>query len=223
MNFLLIDDHPLYTQGLETLLSSYFETATIQSECDIVGAIERETNTSLDLIFLDLVLQDGQGVGNIEVLRRRFGDLPIIAMTGYATDDLTESVEEMGASAFLSKIESPEDIIATINMVLSGKRVFPAHSPIKKRPNEHGAWMTPLEVRLTKRENEVFKCLSKGLTNLEAAHALKIREKTVKTHVSNIFRKYGVGRRSELFALLMARHEGYRDTGDRAERLPRGE
>ena len=214
MNFLLIDDHPVYTQGLETLLSSYFETAVIQSESDIAGAIEHDTSQPPDVIFLDLVLQDGQGARNIQILNERFGDLPIIAMTGYAISDLASSVEKMGASAFLSKVEKAEDIIATVNMVLAGKRVFPAHSPTTKRSATSETLRASITVKLTRRENQVFKCVLAGLTNLEIANHLRIREKTMKAHVSNIFRKYGVGRRAELFALLMAQRNRNQNPDD---------
>lgn len=153
----------------------------------------------LSAVLLDLDL--GQGIQFDMLVRLKQGapQVPVIIISGSTTASVVKRARSLGASAFIRKGENVDRILEIIDLVVwGGNSVFPdtTATPITAQS------VTPdLTRRLTRRENDVFLCLRRGSTNKEIALSLGIAEKTVRTHLTEVYKKLGVRNRTEAILL----------------------
>jgi len=198
----VVDDHPLVRKGILKILS-------LEKEFEIVGeagtgeeALRLIKEAKPDVILLDLNLPDITGIEVCRQIKKVYPEGRVIALTIY--DDETHVIESVkaGVIGYLPKDVEPDTFIEAVKFAANGRSYF--HPSIAgKVINDYERLCTSLEAGrksrslLTAREIEVLSLAAKGYTNKNIAKELFISEKTVKNHMTNIFRKLEVKDRTE--------------------------
>lgn len=208
---LIADDHPLFRDGLRTLLQSVADTEVVGEAATGDEVIARATTLQPDVILMDINMP---GINGIEATRRILYTSPhisVLVVTMYEDDDSVFAAMRAGARGYLLKGADQDETLRAIQAVSRGEAIF---SPtIAKRliryftPTQ--AAVTPPQAfpELTEREREILTLLAQGLNNAEIAHRLVLSPKTVRNHLSNIFNKLQVADRAQ--AIIRAREAGW--------------
>jgi DNA-binding NarL/FixJ family response regulator len=210
----LLDDHTLFRDGLRRLLDTEPDidmVAEAKSGAEIFPLLEREKP---DILLLDLNLQNESGLELLPRLIEQFPDLKILVLTASIDQEDRVNSIKLGARGVVLKYAAAENLIKSIRKVADGemwvdqettKKLFEELSD-RRGPKAE----SPLDL-LTDREREVTALVGEGLRNKEIADRLFISERTVKTHISNIFQKLDISDRLELalFAINqgLAKHQ----------------
>ncbi|MBZ8174095.1 response regulator [Staphylococcus delphini] len=201
----LVDDHFIVRQGLEFLLST-------QPQIDVVGSFG-EGQALLDalatdqiepeLILVDLVMPEMNGITLIQKLKEQHADIKILVLTSYVDEEHVMSAMQAGADGYEMKDVEPEALMTSIETVLQGDKVIHKDA---QQVMETVITKPHMLNKLSKRETEVLKEMAKGKTNKEIAETLFVSEKTIKTHVSHIFSKLEVTDRTQAAIYAMENH-----------------
>ncbi len=192
----IADDHVLVREGLRKLLELDQTIEVITEVGDGQGAINIARKEKPDIILMDVNMPGTNGVVATQVIKREIPSTRIIALTIYEDEEVVEMVRA-GVSAYVLKDVAGSELIDTIHRVIDGEIVI--HPRVANRlvreltRNEK----KEDEVKLTKREKDVLTLLVKGHSNKDMADALFISEKTVKNHLTSIFRKLNVKDRTQ--------------------------
>ncbi|MDX2163601.1 MAG: response regulator transcription factor [bacterium] len=210
---LIADDHALVRMGIRALLGTESGIVVAAEATDGEEAIRLAAAVQPDVILLDLVMPQVDG---IEAIRRIVEAQPtarILVLTSFATDDKLFPAIKAGALGYLLKDSRPEDLIRAIRQVYQGESSL--HPAIARRVLQELAnppKQTPTTDPLTARELEVLRLIARGLNNDEIARTLVISEPTTRTHVSNILSKLQLASRTQ--AALYALREGLASLDD---------
>lgn len=201
MHFLVVDDHPLYREALQSTLQLAFSGAQI----DHADSIESASATLVarrgaDLILLDLSMAGVSGFDGMISIRKRFPSVPILVVSGLDDPRVIHDSMRYGAAGFVPKASDKATLVTSIASVLRGSLAFPelaaARMPIDMRScrptlAERIKQLTPQQLR-------VLKMIRQGKLNKQIAHELLVGDSTVKAHVSEILRKLGVMSRTQI-------------------------
>jgi NarL family two-component system response regulator LiaR len=198
---MLVDDHQMVRSGLATFLLIHDDLELVGEASDGEEALRVFEKTRPDVILMDLKMPRMDGVEATQVLSERAPRVHIIALTSFEDENLVQKALEAGASGYLLKDISADDLADAIRKAHAGK---PALAPeatealfrAARRGHQPGD-------DLTDREQEVLALMVEGLTNPEIAARLVISLTTVKTHVSNILSKLGVSTRTEAVSFAL--------------------
>ncbi|CAL9275212.1 MULTISPECIES: response regulator [Streptomyces] len=199
----IADDQQMVRQGFTVLLNTQSDIEVIGQAVDGLDAVSKVAELSPDVVLMDIRMPE---LGGIEATRRIVGASPDIRVLVLTTFDLDEYVYEAlvaGASGFLLKDASADQLAEAVRVVAAGdallapgvtRRLITEFSRMRDRPR------TPLKERvgdLTERETEVLALIAQGLSNAEIAGRLVVAEQTVKTHVGRILVKLGLRDRTQ--------------------------
>ena len=193
---LIADDHALVREGLRKLLGLSDNIEIVSEVGDGQGAINIARKDKPDVILMDVNMPGTNGIIATRVIKREMPSIHVIALTIYEDEEVVDMVRA-GVSAYVLKDVAGSELIDTINRVMQGEVVI--HPRVANRlvrelsRNEN----KKNDIRLTKRERDVLLLLVKGHSNKEMAEAMFISEKTVKNHLTSIFRKLGVKDRTQ--------------------------
>jgi NarL family two-component system response regulator LiaR len=195
---LVADDHAVVRQGLRTFLELQEDIDVVADVADGRQALAAVAEHEPDVVLMDLVLPEVDGV---EAIRRIVSERPrirVIALTSFLDDDKLFPAVRAGAAGYLLKDVEPSELVKAIRTVHAGEGLL--HPAVAARLMEEvaagGAPETP--DNLTPREREVVRLIAGGLSNKRIAFELGISEKTVKTHVSSILGKLGLTDRTQV-------------------------
>lgn len=192
----LVDDHPVVLQGLRSYLA-------LDDQIDVVAAVgtAREAlavldrlPTAPDVVLMDMHLPDLDGPAAVRAVKGRCPTLPVVALSSFAEDGLVVAAVRAGAAGYLFKAIPPEQLLEAVKIAATGAPVL--HPEVQRVLLAHAAQHGPTDP-LSPRELEVLECMGRGLSNKEIGAALRITEKTVKTHVSHILAKLNVQDRTQ--------------------------
>jgi two-component system, NarL family, response regulator LiaR len=210
IKILICDDHAIVLEGLRTVIQADPGMELIGEASDGVEAVRLALILHPDIILIDLVMANMNG---IEAIRKIIGQDPhahILVLTSFSDDALVFPAIKSGALGYLLKDSSPEQLIQSIHEVHRGEPSLHPRIALKMiRELSRPADLPPTTNPLTEREVAVLRLVAQGLTNQEIAIRLDIREWTVRTHVRNIFSKLHLANRTQ--ATLYAIREGYSD------------
>jgi len=206
IRILIADDHPLIREGLRRILEMDPQIKVVGEVGDGQGAINKTRILDPDVVLMDLKMPGTDGIEASRVIRREFPEIRIIILTIADDDDMLEVIRA-GASGYLLKDVEPGELLKAIHTVYEGR---PAFHPIvtSRLLGEYNRLSMPVRKddeisMLTEREKEVLGLIAQGESNKNIAHKLFISEKTVKNHITSIFRKLKVEDRTQaaIFAI----------------------
>jgi two-component system, NarL family, response regulator LiaR len=195
IDVLIVDDHVIVRKGLETLLEDLSDCRLVGKAANGLEALYLCGELHPDVVLMDLMMPEMDGVTTIRHMKERFPDIQIIALTSYGDQELVHSALEAGAIGYLLKNVSAKELL---DAIYSAKKGQPALSPEAARALIN-ATTRPLGPGhdLTGREHQVLALVVEGLNNTQIADRLSVSPFTVKNHVSNILSKLGVSTRTE--------------------------
>lgn len=193
---IIADDHALVREGLRRLLELDPNIEVLTEVGDGQGAINMVRKLRPDIVLMDVNMPGTDGIIATRVIKREMPSVRVVALTIYEDEKVIEMVKA-GVSAYVLKDVAGSELIDTIYKVMDGEVVIHprvANRLVKEITRSDKKKET---VRLTKRERDVLACLVRGHTNKEMADMMFISEKTVKNHLTSIFRKLGVKDRTQ--------------------------
>jgi NarL family two-component system response regulator LiaR len=195
---LVADDHAVVRQGLRTFLELQEDLEVVADVADGRQALVAVAEHDPDVVLMDLVLPEVDGV---EAIRRIVSERPhirVIALTSFLDDDKVFPAVRAGAAGYLLKDVEPAELVKAIRTVHAGEGLL--HPAVAARLMEEVAATGGREApdSLTPRERQVVGLIARGLSNKRIALELGISEKTVKTHVSSILGKLGLTDRTQV-------------------------
>jgi DNA-binding NarL/FixJ family response regulator len=187
---LLIEDHFLARMALQSVLAGHSQIRIVGEASDGEQGIQLYGTLKPDVVVLDLRLPGISGFELISLLRKAPHSARIVVLSNYqGSEDIYRAVRS-GAMAYLTKDASGEELINAIQNVNRDLRFLP------RIARDRLAERMPA-VELTPRESEVLVCITRGRSNREIAHDLRIAEKTVRIHVSSVLDKMGARDRTQ--------------------------
>jgi DNA-binding NarL/FixJ family response regulator len=205
---LVVDDHDVVRRGLFAFLEGEPDIE-VAGDAD-GGEAALELIQRLDaagrrphVVLMDLQMEPLDGIESIRLIRARFEDIEVVALTSFDEVQRVQAALEAGASGYLLKDSDVEEIAVAIRAAHRGEvQLDPA---VARRLAE--SLRAPRDPELTPREHDVLRLLGEGQPNKNIAVTLGITERTTRTHVSNILAKLGLSSRTQA-ALWAARREG---------------
>jgi two-component system, NarL family, response regulator LiaR len=192
---MIVDDHDMVRKGLRAYLEIEDDIKVVGEVSDGSLAAEHAKLWEPDVVLMDLIMEKMGGIeATKEVLAVR-PDARVIVLTSYYDNEKIFPALEAGATSYLLKTASAEDIITAIHKAVQGDSVIDSKVAGKMLNRFRDAH--PKHEELTSREREVLILIGKGKTNANIADELFIGIKTVKTHVSNILSKLEVADRTQ--------------------------
>jgi NarL family two-component system response regulator LiaR len=204
IRILIVDDHPVVRHGLEVLLSTDPGLQVVGEAPNGKAAIEAVARLAPDVVLMDLMMPEMDGVEAIRHILATSPDTRILVLTSYGTDRKLFPALDAGARGFLLKDSTPGQLVRAIRQVARGQSSLSpdiARRLVREVSSESGG-DCPTEP-LTDRETEVLREIARGLSNEEIAETLRIRHATVRSHVSKLLGKLNLTRRTQavLYAL----------------------
>ena len=209
IRLIIVDDHEIVRHGLRSFLD-------LLDDIDVVGegsnghdAVALARDTMPDVILLDLIMPEMDGVEATRQIRKENPDAKIVILSSYSNEDKVMPALEAGATGYLLKDMAPDDLATAIRETYRGQTQL--HPEITRQlmaklqnPGESPSGPAALDT-LTDREIDVLKLIARGLSNDEIAFELHISSLTVKTHVSNLLGKLDLADRTQA-AIYAIRH-----------------
>ena len=187
---LIADDHAVVRQGLRTFLDLQDDIEVVAEASDGAEALAAAEQHAPDVVLIDLVMPNVDGIEAIRGLRERVPQARAVVLSSFIDDERLLPAVRAGAAGYLLKDVQPQELVAAIRTVHEGGALL--HPKVASRLLEEVA-TDPL----TPREREVLSLIGRGMANKAIALELSLSEKTVKAHVSSILAKLGVADRTQ--------------------------
>ena len=198
---LIVDDHPMVRSGLEDFIYAYDWMEAAGEAQNGLEAVEFCTDHEVDVVLMDMVMPMMDGSEATRRILTLGKPIKIIVLTSFHEKDLVQKALKAGATSYLLKNVTAEELAATIQAALEGRSVLApeATEALIQATRENPG----LGSDLTAREREVLTLVVKGSTNLEISQQLSIGLTTVKYHLTNIFSKLGAKNRVESVTIAL--------------------
>jgi NarL family two-component system response regulator LiaR len=198
---LIVDDHQVVRQGLRTFLELQDDILVVAEASDGLVAVELVEQFKPDVVLMDLLMPKMDGIAATRQIKSLSTDTSVIALTSFTEDDKVFPAIQAGASGYLLKDVSPDELVEAIRAAFHGEARL--HPDITRKLMEQVAYpidqtSTTQVDELTNRELQVVRLVAQGYNNHDIAVELVISEKTVKTHISNILSKVHLEDRTQL-------------------------
>ncbi|MFB9184947.1 response regulator [Dactylosporangium sucinum] len=205
---LIVDDHQLIRYGLRHVFERDAQFRVVGEAATAAEAVRQAGALQPDVIVMDLRLPDGSGLDATRALRRVSATTAIVVLSMYAGDDQLFGALEAGASAFVSKADPADVVVAAARHAASAPSAFTAANlaeAMRRRLAPEGPQLSP-------RERQVLHMLAEGLSVAGIAARLGTAESTAKTHIGRLYDKLGAANRAQ--ALMTALRLGLLEAPD---------
>ncbi len=200
--FIVADDHPLFRKALRQTVESAFDAADIVEAGSLDGVTDAlADHVDADLVLFDLNMPGSRGFSGLIYLRAQFPEIPVCIISAIEDAATIRNAMALGASGYVPKSGSTEQIREAISAILAGDTWLPDSVDLRSAPDEDLELTNRLR-SLTPQQVRVLMMLSEGLLNKQIAYELGVSEATVKAHVSAILQKLRVENRTK--AVLVA-------------------
>jgi two-component system, NarL family, response regulator NreC len=189
----IADDHHVFVDGIESILNQTNTFEVINKYFDGEQVLNSIFQNTVDILILDISLPKVNGFDVCQALQKAKSNIKVIILSMH--DDLSyiRKAVKLGASGYLLKNTSKNELIEAINTVYNGQQFFSKNFiDWMFTPNSVDKKSSTLEPRLTPREKEVLKYISQGFTNLQIASKMFVTVKAIEFHRSSLLSKFGV-------------------------------
>jgi NarL family two-component system response regulator LiaR len=210
---MIADDHAIVRKGIGALLKTEPDIEVVGEAQDGKQAIAEASRLQPDVILMDLVMPEVDGIAAIQHIAAHQTEVRILVLTSFATDDKIFPAIKAGALGYLLKDSGPQELVQAIRQVCQGESFL--HPLVARKLLQELSQppaQPPTPDPLTGREVEVLRLVAQGYSNQEIAARLTISEATVRTHMSNILAKLHLASRTQ--AALYALREGLASLDD---------
>lgn len=194
---LLADDHLVVRMGLAAIISFEDDLVLAGEASDGAEAVSKALKLRPDVIVMDLMMPQVNGVEATRKIRAKWPDAKIMILTSFGSSDDIKKVVDAGAQSAIVKDSSQEYLLAAIRDTYSGNSVFSPDIAITLRSSD-------LKPNISDRQREILTCVAKGFTNKEIARILNIGNETVKQHMSTILLRLHASSRAEAAAQALS-------------------
>ncbi|MES1179469.1 MAG: response regulator transcription factor [Myxococcales bacterium] len=205
VHVLLVDDHPLFHEGLASAFARLAPDLGIVSADSAEAGLAVLRREPIELALIDLVLPTLDGLSALALYAAEFPHIPRLLISGKDDPAIIARARDAGASGFLRKSLALDQLLAALRLVLDGGAYFDLGAPAPA-PSSPSASERDPSGDLTLRQLEVLKLLGDGRSNKEISSALAIADRTVRAHLTELFRTLGVSSRTQ--AVLAAQRLG---------------
>lgn len=215
---LIVDDHPLFRQGVRWALEAEPDMTVVGEASDGDEALEMARQLTPDVVLSDVNIPDLDGVELTRSLKRLLPQTSVVLMTAYDDEEQLFSAIKVGAAAYFLKDLGPQELMDGIRRVSRGEYLI--NESVLSRPavasqvlrqfkdlSTSDEEVEPLFIPLSNREIEVLELIAQGNSNKEIARTLGISDQTVKNHITSILRKLAVNDRTQ--AVVYAIRHGW--------------
>ena len=203
-SLLIVDDHPLVIAGLEQLISSLDFVQVTNTANNAIEAMSRLKEGPIDIVLLDINLPDINGIDLCKKIKGNFPDIKIVGLSTFSDRSYILRMLDNGASGYLIKSASAEEIEKALRTVLAGNLYLSLSMEHVLRPA--ASLQTGHLPALTRREKEVLQLIADGKTNAQIATELFISPLTVDSHRKNLLTKLDVHNTAALIRLAVEQH-----------------
>ena len=201
---LIADDHALFREGLRSLLAQEKDIQVVGEAVNGLQAISMAEALQPGILLLDARMPEQSGIEALPQIREKSPRTKVLMISGFPEDELMVEALQLGAKGYLLKSLTSIELVKAIRTTYSGE-VWAARriltevlENLRQKVQEMSVPFSEMRDTLTDREQEIVKWVTQGMTNKEIASRLGISDKTVKTHVRNVFNKLKISRRLEL-------------------------
>jgi DNA-binding NarL/FixJ family response regulator len=192
IKLLVVEDHPVYLEGLSYILKKLDSNLALTSVYSTKEALDLLANTpEFDLALIDLCLPDGGGLSILRYLSEQKLFIPAVILSASEEPRDVFKAKQAGASGFISKASNSELILQAITRILNGDHYWPDFY------SEHASDMLADRPSLTPRQREVLQLVAEGLPNKRICQLLNVSEHTVKSYMKLLFSELNVHNRTE--------------------------
>ena len=197
---MIVDDHQVVRKGISMMLATEEDMDLVGEGCNGMDAVELVRTLQPDVIVMDLVMPVMDGASAIKKIIEENPKARILVLSSFSEDQKVISALKAGASGYLLKDSSPNELLEGIREVYRGKSSL---SPVvaSKLINEIQTESSPLvpgsQNPLSEREIDVIRLIAEGLSNKEIAEKLCLSKTTVRFHIRNVFSKLGFTNRTQ--------------------------
>ena len=208
LRVLIADDHPLFRDGLCTLLRSMPDAEVVGEAATGAEVVERALEIQPDVVVMDLHMPEVNGIEATRGIVEASPHIGVLVLTMFEDDDSVFAAMRAGARGYLLKGSDHEEIIRAIRAVGAGEAIFGPAIAERLIAFFVSVPSGPPQAfpELTDREREVLELIAQGQSNTAIASRLTLSQKTIWNHVSNIFTKLRVADRAQ--AIVRAREAG---------------
>jgi DNA-binding NarL/FixJ family response regulator len=203
IRILIVDDHDVFAASLAQVLALEPDLLALGTAHSIAEARSMIPHTLPDVVLMDHRLPDGDGVAAIAELQPLRRSTKYVVLTASTADHVLVTAIEAGASGFLSKSRSLEEVRSAVRAAHSGEAVISPELLARLLPRLNRRRGEPGRVELTERELEVLALLAEGLPNSEIAARLVVSVHTVRNHVANLSAKLGAHSKLEVLSIAI--------------------
>ena len=203
---LIADDHHVVRRGLLFFLKTQKDIEVVGEAKNGLEAVELVASLKPDIVLMDLVMPEMDGIQATKKIKKQWPKIQILMLTSFSDKDHVLPAIEAGASGYQLKDIEPDELVESIRTIMRGEHTIHPEATTQLEEGLRAEQNLPHVLNsLTPREQDVLAELTKGKSNREIASSLFVTEKTVKTHISNIFTKLEVQDRTQA-ALYAVKH-----------------
>jgi two-component system, NarL family, response regulator YdfI len=199
---LIVDDHLVVREGLRAILATAPDIALVGEAVDGAQAIQLARELVPDVVLMDLRMPGLDGIRAVEQIKAYDAEIEVVILTTYDDDEYIVRGLCAGARGYLLKDTKRQALFETIRAAARGESLLPP-AILEKVVSHLAEPRAPASTDLSQRERQVLELMGQGATNREIAVELRIAERTVKAHITNVFNKLGVNSRTEAVAVAI--------------------
>ena len=191
----IVEDHSVVIEGIYSLLQKEEDIEMAGYAINGSNCIDYFTKHTADVILMDISLPDMNGVDLCRIIKKKYPEIMVLALSTFNQGTYIRSMMESGASGYLLKNASKQEIIEAVKTIVKGKTYLSFDAGKAMVSDTQQQNRIPA---LTKREKEVLKYIAEGMTNLQISEKLFISVDTVDTHRKNLHTKLNVNKTAML-------------------------
>ena len=217
VHVVVVDDHAVVRRGLRSFLDGEPGLEVVGEARDGGEAVDEIARLDAvgrrpDVVLMDLQMQPVDGIEATRLIRDRYDDVEVVALTSFVDEERVHAALVAGAAGYVVKDADADEVVAAVRAAKRGQIQLGAIAARRLMASLPGAAQREPVPQLTARQLDILRLVAAGKANKEIATALVITERTARTHVSNILHKLGLASRTQ--AAMWAVREGLFDAGE---------